>query len=137
MKNQIVALGLGTFLVSGALFAAPQSQEQTPSQQNAQPASRHIPDPNQQVRRLTKRLNLTADQQNQILPILTDRQQQFQAVMNDSSLSAKDRHAKMRAIHDDTDAKINAVLTDAQKQTYAQMEQAMRERAHQHREQQQ
>ena len=54
MKNKIVALALGTFLVGGALTAAPQSQEQAPPQQNAQPAQRHMADPNQQVRRLTK-----------------------------------------------------------------------------------
>ncbi len=135
MKNQSLALALSTILGVGALIAAPQAQEQAPAQQSARPAARHQVDPSRQVQRLTKKLNLTADQQNQILPILTDRQQQIGSVMNDTSLSPKDRHEKMRAIHDDTDGKINAILTNEQKQSYAQMEQQMRDRARDRRQQ--
>ena len=138
MKNQILTLAIGTMLGISTLIAAPQAPEQNPPPaQNTQPAGRHQADPNQQVRRLTKKLNLTADQQNQLLPILADRQQQIANLMNDGSLAPKDRHTKMRAIREDSDSKINSVLTDTQKQTYAQMEQQMRERAQQHREQNQ
>ena len=88
-------------------------------------------DPNQQVQRLTKRLNLTADQQSQLLPILTERRQQMTSIRSDSSLSAQDRHAKMRAVRESSEAKIRALLTDSQKQTYDQMQQKMHERARQ------
>jgi Spy/CpxP family protein refolding chaperone len=140
MKKQILTIALGSFLAVGAAIAAPQQESPAPppqdSQQRSSPQTWHHADPNQQVQRLTKRLNLTADQQNQLLPILTDRQQQMEGIRNDGSLSAKDKHAKMRALREDSDNKIRAVLTDSQKQTYDQMQQQMRERMQQRHEQQ-
>lgn len=88
----------------------------------------HRADPSQQLRRLTKKLNLTSEQQDQLLPILTDRQQQMTALLNDGSLSAQDRHAKARALREDSDSKIKAVLNDNQKQQYQQMRQHRRQR---------
>jgi hypothetical protein len=139
MRKQIVTLALSSLFGLGAALAAPQAPDQAapPAVQNSQPAGRHMADPNRQLKRLTKRLNLTADQRNQILPILSDRQQQMQSILSDNSLSPKDRHAKMRAVREDSDARIRAILTDSQKQTYDQMQQQMRDRARQHREQQQ
>lgn len=139
MRKQIVTLALSSLFGLGVALAAPQAPDQAapPAAQNSQPAGRHMADPNRQLQRLTKRLSLTADQQNQILPILSDRQQQMQSIFSDNSLSSKDRHAKMRAVREDSDAKIRAVLNDSQKQAYDQMLQQMRDRARQHRDQQQ
>lgn len=135
MKKQICTLTLSALFGLGAAMAAPVAQDQPA--QGAQNAGRHQPDPNRQIQRLTKKLNLTADQQNQILPILTARQQQMQSIWSDNLLSQQDRRAKMRAVREDSDAKIRAVLNDSQKQTYDQMQQQMRERAKEHREQRQ
>ncbi|HZQ50953.1 MAG TPA: hypothetical protein VFB14_02090 [Bryobacteraceae bacterium] len=138
MKKQLLSVALSTLFGMGVAIAAPQTQDQpAASGQTAEAPHRHQADPSRQLKMLTKRLNLTADQQNQLLPILTDRQQQMQAIRNDSSLAPKDRRAKMRALREDSDAKIKNVLTDDQKQTYDQMVQHMRERAQQHREQRQ
>jgi periplasmic protein CpxP/Spy len=141
MRKQFLTLALASLFGMGAAFAAPLPQDQSAAPQSVAPQEGqhawHHADPNQEVKRLTKRLNLSADQQNQLLPILTDRQQQMEGIHNDSSLSAKDKHAKMRAVREDTDAKIRNVLTDAQKQTYDQMQQQMRERMQQRREQNQ
>lgn len=131
MKKQVFALALSTLFGLGVAMAAPQAPDQ-PAQQE-QSVRRHEPDPNRQVRMLTKKLNLTADQQNQILPILTARQQQFESIRSDSSLAPKDRREKMRAVREDSDAKIRTLLTDDQKQAMDQMQQQMRERMQQHR----
>ncbi|MBV8068447.1 MAG: hypothetical protein JO270_00980 [Acidobacteriaceae bacterium] len=136
MKNQILTITLGSLLAMGAAFAAPQPQDQSAAPQNSQEMRRHA-DPSEQLKHLTKRLNLTADQQSQLLPILTSRQQQMESIHNDSSLSAKDKHAKMRAVREDSDTKIRSVLTDSQKQTYDQMQQQMRERMQQRHDQNQ
>lgn len=136
MRKQFLTLALASFFGMGAAFAAPLPQDQAAPPQQAQREGRHA-DPAQQLKHLTKRLNLTADQQNQLLPILTDRQQQMESIRSDSSLAPKDKHAKMRAVREDTDAKIRSVLTDTQKQTYDQMQQQMRERMQQRRADQQ
>ena len=139
MKKQILSIALTTFFGLGTVglaTAAPQQDQQAPAPTQQSGEHRRM-DPNRQIQMLTKKLNLTADQQNQILPILTDRQQQFAAVQADSSLAPKDRHAKMRAIREDSDTKIRAVLNDTQKQSYDQLLQQQRERMQQRREQHQ
>jgi hypothetical protein len=122
MKKQFGLFALCVIFGAGLASAAPLPQE-TPA---VAPAN-HRADPNQQLRRLTKRLNLTSEQQNQLLPILTDRQQQMAALLNDNSLSAQDRHAKARTLREDSDSKIKAVLNDNQKEQYQQMRQHRRQ----------
>jgi periplasmic protein CpxP/Spy len=141
MRKQIFSLALSTVFGLGVAMAAPQnsapapqSQDQSAAPQAGHWAGRHEADPNKEVQHLTKKLNLTQDQQNQILPILTSQKQQMDSIRNDSSLSAQDRRAKFRAVREDSDNKVRAVLNDDQKKTYDQMQQANRERreAHQH-----
>jgi len=52
---------------------------------------------------------------------LTARQQQMQALRADASLAEQDRHVKARAIMQDSDSKIEAVMNDTQKQQFEQM----------------
>lgn len=77
---------------------------------------------------MTKQLGLSSDQQNQIRPILADRQQKMQALWQNQSLSEEDRRSQMRSLRQDSNAKIEAVLTDAQKQKF----EAMQERRGRH-----
>jgi Spy/CpxP family protein refolding chaperone len=125
MKNRLFGLALSTLFGLGVALAAPQAQDQPGSQGHY--AGRQAPDPDRQVRMYAKRLNLTSDQQAQLLPILTARQQQVESIRSDSSLSGQDRRAKMQAVRQDTDAKIRALLNDSQKQAFDQMQQQMRE----------
>jgi len=89
--------------------------------------------PEHRMKMLSKRLNLTADQQTKLAPIMADSRQQFRAIFHDSSLSREDRIAKFKAVRKDSDAKIEALLTDEQKQNFEQLQQHMRQRAHGHR----
>lgn len=134
MKKQICSLALCTLFGLSVAVAAPQDQQAAPANP---PAAHHQIDPNRQVQMLSKRLNLTADQQNQILPILTQRDQQMQAIRSDSSLSAQDRRAKMREVREQSDSQIKGILNDQQKAGYDQMQQQMRERNHERRQEQQ
>jgi Spy/CpxP family protein refolding chaperone len=127
MRKQISCLALLAF--SGlTMFATPQEQAPAASAPQAQTPGQRQFDPNRQVRQMTKKLNLTADQQQQLLPILTERNQQMQAIRNDNSLSRQDRHAKMLAVREDNQNKIKALLTPDQQKAYDQMQQQARER---------
>jgi hypothetical protein len=130
MRKQISLLALSTLFGLGVAMASPQTPEQAAPQDQIQNNGRHArqQDPAKQVKHLAKRLNLTADQQNQLLPIFADRQQQMAAIRGDSSLAPKDRMAKARALREDSENKIKAVLTDSQKQAYDQLQQQMRAR---------
>jgi Spy/CpxP family protein refolding chaperone len=91
-----------------------------PESQGPPPGGGHrgMMDPAQQLEGMTKRYNLSADQQTQLKPILASQQQQMQALRGDSSLSREDRMAKMQSIHADTKTKIEAVLNDDQKKQF-------------------
>ncbi len=129
MKNRYLPFALALGLASGLALSA-QTQETQPAPDQTM-ARRHAPDPARQVKHLTRQLGLNADQQTQLLPILTDRAQQRQAILADQSLSQQDRHSKMVSLRQDSDAKIKALLTDSQKQKYDQLQQQMRERMQQ------
>ena len=85
--------------------------------------------PEAQLQHLTKQLDLTADQQAQIKPILENRDQQVKQLWQDQSLAPPDRHAKMKAIQEDSKGKIEAVLNATQKQKYEAMQAKMQEHA--------
>lgn len=135
MRKQIFTLALSTLFGLGVLAAAPQDQNQSNTAPTQESGRRHQADPKHEANRLAKRLNLTDDQKNQIVPILTERQQQMKSIHEDSSLSPQDRRAKMRSVFEDSDTKIKAVLNDQQKQKYEEIQQSRRDRMQQHREQ--
>ena len=133
MKKQIFTLALSGFLGIGIAIAAPVPQDQSDSSHAHGGMGGRQMDPDRELQRLSKRLNLTDDQKNQIKPILADRQQQMRSLMQDSSLQPNDRHEKMRSIMEDTSNKVKAVLNDDQKAKFDQMQQQMRERMQQRR----
>lgn len=77
---------------------------------------------------LTKRLNLTADQQAQVKAIDEDTGKQMMALRDDTSLSQDERRSKMMEIRKGSQDKIRAILTDEQKTKYDAMQAEMRER---------
>jgi hypothetical protein len=88
----------------------------------------HNMSPEQQAAHLAKALKLSADQENQIKPILADRQQQMEALRHDTSMSQPDKFAKMKSLRDDSNSKIEAVLNDTQKQRFEQMQARQQQR---------
>jgi hypothetical protein len=127
MKNRFCRIALSGVLAAGlALCGAQAFAQDAPTGQGQGGGRGRGMDPDQMLARMTKRYNLSADQQSQIKPILVDRQQKMQALWQNQSLSREDRRSQMQAIHQDTDSRIEAVLNDQQKQKF----QAMQERMH-------
>ena len=71
---------------------------------------------------LTKRLNLTSDQQAKVLDILKSEQSQMESLHSDSSLSQQDRHSKMMDIHKTSDDQIRALLDPDQQKKFDAMQ---------------
>jgi periplasmic protein CpxP/Spy len=138
MANRVFTLALAGALMLGASAAIaqdnPPQPQDTPQGQNpdqAQGPQGRGPgrmDPDRQLQHMTRALNLTADQQNQIKPLLVERQQKMEAIFQDQSLARPDRRAKMQALRADTNSKIEAVLNGDQKQKYEEMQQHTRRR---------
>jgi protein CpxP len=81
-----------------------------------------------QIEFLTKKLNLTPDQVTQVKAIDDGSRQQMMALRSDSSLAPDEKKTKMKAIHQASQDKIRAVLTDDQKTKYDAMQAQMQER---------
>jgi Spy/CpxP family protein refolding chaperone len=137
MKRQLCSLVLTGLLATGVMIA----QEPGSAPEQGAPQAEgggmgghgggHM-DPDQRLAHMTKRYNLTADQQSQIKPILQDEQQQMQAMRADTSTSRDDKHAKMMSMHQENQQKIEAVLTDQQKQKFEADQQKMQQRRAEH-----
>ncbi|MGA2249500.1 hypothetical protein [Terracidiphilus sp.] len=135
---------LAALLSTGAVFAqaqaAPADQQPASQQPTGQaPAGGDMhrdADPTKEARRLGKELSLSKTQVTQILPILQDRATQMQALRTDSSVAPADRRTKAKGIMDDSNAKLEAVMTDQQKQQYEEMLAARRAKRQQQNQQQ-
>jgi hypothetical protein len=52
-----------------------------------------------------------------------------ETIMNDTSLTERDRRTKLKAVREDSESRLRNVLTDTQRASYDQMKQEARERA--------
>jgi periplasmic protein CpxP/Spy len=130
MKHINIAVALlAATLMTGVSFAqtATTGSTQTEQQQTAPAEHAHkhhkAPTTDERLQHMTKKLDLTADQQTKIKPILEQEQQQVQDVRNDKSLSKEQRHAKFQDMHKDFSGQIRAVLNPDQQAKFDQMQQ--------------
>ena len=122
-------------ILTAALLLAGQGQTQAPptsaSQAPQDSAMGSHPDassPEAHLQMLTEKLNLTADQQAKLKPILEDQAHQMKAVLDDTSLSDDQRKAKKKAVHESLHGQINGVLTPEQQAKLKQMKQESMEK---------
>jgi hypothetical protein len=125
MRNKFCTFALTGLLVLGTAGTLAFAQDDTapPPQQGQDTQGGHRGmNPDMQLKHLTKKLDLSSDQQSQIKPILDSQQQQMQQLWQDQSMSRQERRQKMMAIRQDSSQKIVAVLNDTQKQQYEAMQ---------------
>ena len=70
---------------------------------------------------LSSKLNLSADQQAQLKPVMDSTRQQMDAIRNDASLSKEQKREKAQETRKSTDSQIEAILTPEQKQQFQAM----------------
>ena len=140
MKKLLCCLVHSGVLAAGLVYGAqvlaqepgfPPETSAPPPVQGPGGGHRGMMDPDQQLASMTKRYNLSADQQSQIKPILVFQQHQMQALRGNSLLSREDRMTKMQSVRNDSNAKIEAILNDDQKKQFEQDQQRMQERMQQ------
>ncbi len=77
---------------------------------------------------ISQQLNLTPQQKAKILPILADEGPKVEAIKNNSSLSGFQKMQQIRAIHQQTDPQMKAILSpDQYQKLQAIRQQAIRE----------
>lgn len=68
------------------------------------------------VQALAAQLSLTPEQKRQLIPILVAEAPKVQAIRTDSSLTKLQKLQQLKAVHDQTDPQVKAILTPAQYQ---------------------
>ncbi|MCU1225122.1 MAG: hypothetical protein JWQ42_3215 [Edaphobacter sp.] len=129
MRNRSFLLAYGVVLmlgVSGPAVAQNNGVQQPSARQQLQQI--HAPQSiDQELARLTKDLELTSQQQQQIRPLLDEHHDRIQALLDKNpTASRQELGPQIHAISDDTHSKIHALLTDHQKE----LEKAMQQREH-------
>ena len=131
MRTFFSSVALGSLLAVGLSGNALLAQDQTAPPAVSAQSPAHVPNPRHQAKKLAKALGLTPEQVSKIEPILADRDQQVQTLRSDTTLAPSDRKLKMHGIRQDSDSRIEALLTDAQKQQYEQIKQSRKANRHQ------
>jgi periplasmic protein CpxP/Spy len=129
MPNPTVKLACGVMLTIGMAGLA-LGQENAVQQPSAREQLRHIHTPqsiDQELVRLTKDLELTAEQQQQVRPLLEEHHDRIQALLDKNPKSSRQELGpQIHAISEETHREIHALLSDHQKQ----LEKAMQQREH-------
>jgi len=127
-KRVPILLTAGLILIAASLAASQDnpSNDQTPPQDNGRQHHPGPPDPAQRTQELSKKLNLTSDQQTKVQDILQSEHSQMESLHQDSSLSQQDRHSKMMDIRNNSDTQIRRLLDSTQQKKWDEM-QAKRE----------
>lgn len=97
-----LAIGLCTFFTPGSLNAQPENG------QSAQAV--------QKLQQLATQLALTPEQKGQLMPILVAEAPKVKAIKTDSSLTKMQKVQRLKALHDETDPQVRAILTPDQYQ---------------------
>src|SRR5271169_4897198 len=84
--------------------------------------------PDDQLKRMTKDFDLTADQQAKIKPILVDAQKKMEDARNNSSGDRQGVRQKMMQIRQDTNDQVRALLDDKQKEKFDKQEHERQDR---------
>jgi hypothetical protein len=127
MRDQSFRLGMGVVLVL-VMAGAGRAQDNGVQQPSARQQLEHIhrsQSIDQEFARLTKDLELTTEQQQQVRPLLRDHHDKIQALLDKNpNASRQELGPQIHAISDETHRDIHALLTDRQKE----LEKAMQQR---------
>ena len=127
MRNRPVPFAHGIMLMLGMAGPAV-AQDNAVQQPSARQQLQHIHTPqsiDQEPARLTKDLELTPEQQQQVRPLLEEHHDKIQPLLDKNpAASRQELGPQIHAISDETHRKIHALLTDHQKE----LEKAMQRR---------
>jgi periplasmic protein CpxP/Spy len=129
MPNRSFTLAYGIILMLGMAGPAV-AQDNGAQQPSARQQLQQIHTPqsiDQELARLTKDLELTPQQQQQVRPLLNEHHDRIQALLDKNpNASRQQLGPQIHAISDNTHREIHALLTDHQKE----LEKAMQQREH-------
>ena len=123
-----VLLCAGGLMVSSAMAQQDAPPPPPDGQMQGPPPGGHEGrNPEHRLEMLQRRLNLTADQTAQVKSVWEGERAKAESLRTNTALAPQDRRSQMMAVHQDSEAKIHAILTPDQATKYDEMEARMRE----------
>ena len=134
-KHFLLVLIAAGLITAGATFVSAQDSMSHDQQASSQEGGHmhHGMDPAKRTAELTKKLNLTSDQQGKVQSILQSEKSQMESLHQDNSMSQQDRRSKMMDVHKTSSDQIRTLLDSTQQKKWDEM-QAKREEHMQKRE---
>jgi hypothetical protein len=106
IRLNVMPLCFGISVLVATISSAQQKAQQQPTAQQKSATGEHI----------AQYLSLTPQQKDKILPILADEGTKVRAIKDDPSLSTMQRAQRIKAIHQQNDPQMKAILSPAQYQ---------------------
>ena len=100
----ILCFGMSVLMVTMVSAQQKSAQQQSPQQKSAN------------LERIAQYLNLTPQQKDKILPILADEAPRVREIRNDNSLSRMQKAQRIKAMHQQNDPQMKAILSPQQYQ---------------------
>jgi Spy/CpxP family protein refolding chaperone len=123
---------MATMAASLATFALPAAAQKGPGpgdgQGMRQGQGKSGPSAEKRLQHLTRQLDLSAEQQAQIRPILQEEESQLAALRAETTLSREERRSRLQELYAATFKKIRPILTPEQQQKHDDIQQRMQER---------
>jgi len=106
IRLNVMALCFGISVLVATISSAQQKAQQQPSAQQK----------SAKLEQIAQYLSLTPQQKDKILPILDDEGRKVRAIKDDPSLSKMQRAQRIKAIHQQNDPQMKAILSSEQYQ---------------------
>jgi len=122
MKRILAGVLVAVMSLGGTSVVVAQGEEQAVKEKTVKKkvkaygaGEKMMPAPEVQLRRLSEGLKLTAEQKEQIRPMLNDEYARLKEIRQDENLSPRQIQEKVEALRTETVARIQSVLTPEQK----------------------
>ncbi len=112
----IAAMVLGGLVACSTLATA-----QNANSNGKKGGKRGMPTVEQQLDRMSERLNLTDEQKPKVKEVLEQERKKWQELRSDSSMEQSARREKFQEIRKDSEKKMKAILTEEQFKKYQEM----------------
>src|SRR6267142_2131695 len=127
-RRHVIAVLAASLITGASVFSL--AQESQPATQGSSASSsdkqghrKHgKQNPAERVQKLSKKLNLSSEQQAKVQGILESQQQQMQSLRQDTSLAEQDKRAKFADLRQSTANQIRAALNEDQQKKFDEME---------------
>ncbi len=138
MKSKLItaafAGAMSFMLFTGTAFSQDDQNQQAPPPQGSEMGGHkmgghhQMPTVDEQLQHLTKKLNLSDDQQTKVKAVLEDQHTKMEALHNDSTTAREDKFGKMRDIRQNSDTQIKAILNEDQQKKFDKIQQEQHDR---------